>query len=88
VTVYSILLKRHGIEWGATDMSGALWSATGECVIALIFLAYGLTDKPLHFNRFDLWKKPLSVWGARLIYIPIGALFLVLGIRDLAHAVR
>lgn len=66
----------------------SVWSAIGESIIAVVFLAYGLTNKPLQFNRFSLRKKPMSVLEARLVYIPVGALFLFLAIRDLAHAGR
>jgi hypothetical protein len=65
---------------------GRLWAAIGECGIAAVFLAYGLTKTPLHFNEFNPVKKPMSVLTARLIYLPIGALFLFFGIRDLIHA--
>jgi hypothetical protein len=41
-----------------------LWSALGECVIAVGFLAYGLTRKPLHFNEFNPVKRPMSVLTA------------------------
>jgi hypothetical protein len=55
-------------------------------MIAMVFLAYGLTKGPLHFNEFNLIKKPMSVRTARLVYLPIGALFLFFGVRDLIRA--
>jgi len=71
---------------GDDCLNGALWSAFGECMIAVVFLAYGLTKRPLHFNESNLIKKPMSVRTARLVYLPIGALFLFFGIRDLIRA--
>jgi hypothetical protein len=68
-------------------MSGVPWNAIGEGIGAAVFLAYGLTGKPLHFNEFNLRKKPLSVLGARLVYIPMGTLLLFFALRDLARAV-
>jgi hypothetical protein len=69
-------------------MQGSLWAAIGECVIAVIFLAYGLTRKPLEFNELNPIKKPMSVVTARLIYLPIGTLILLFGLRDLLRAIR
>jgi len=68
-------------------MSGVPWNAIGEGIGAAVFLAYGLTRKPLHFNEVNLRKKPLSVLGARLVYIPMGTLLLFFALRDFARAV-
>lgn len=69
-------------------MKPTLWSALGECVIAVGFLAYGLTRKPLPFNELNPVKKPISVLAARLIYLPPAAVILFFGIRDLIHIMR
>ncbi len=69
-------------------MKGTVWSAFGECVIAAAFLAYGLTRKPLHLNEFNPVKKPVSVLAARLVYLPLGVLFLLFGIRDFVRALH
>jgi hypothetical protein len=69
-------------------MKGDLWAAIVECGIAAVFLAYGLTKRPLHLNEFNPVKKPISVLTARLTYLPIGALLLFLGVRDLVRAIR
>lgn len=44
---------------------------------------YGLTREPLYFNEFNPCKKPLPVWAARLVYIPMAIFFLYFGVRAL-----
>lgn len=66
-------------------MSSALWGPVGFTGIGVVFLVYGFTSKPLEFNALNPIKRPLPVWAARLIYLPIGVLFVGLGIRDLAR---
>ncbi len=63
-----------GMFAGDTDQ-GSLWSALFLFLIGTVFLYYGLTRTPLHFNRFNPWKKPLPVWTARLVYIPMALFF-------------
>jgi hypothetical protein len=67
----------------------SIW--TGLPLIAaglFIFVRYGLTRDPLYFNDLNPWKKPLPVWAARLIYIPMGLIFLYWGVQSLVHALR
>jgi len=66
-------------------MSDALWTSIGCTAIGVIFLVYGFTSKPLEFNVLNCIKRPLPVWAARLIYLPLGSLFVALGIRDLTR---
>ena len=53
-----------------------------------ILFRYGLTQKPLPFNYFNPWKKPLPVWAARVVYIPMAVLFLYYGLLNMATASR
>ena len=58
------------------------------CLIGCGFLFNGLTRKPLEFNPFNPWKKPLSVRTARIVYIPAAVLCFLFGLRDIIHALR
>lgn len=49
--------------------------------MSLVFIAYGMTRKPLWFN--NRWPGPLSIRAARMIYLPVGLLFLCLFVRQL-----
>lgn len=69
-------------------MQGRLWTVIGECFIGAVFLAYGLTKKPLEFNELNPIKKPVSVLAARIVFLPLGALFLFFGLRDLMRVIR
>jgi len=64
-------------------MSDELWPCIIQLVIGLYFSAYGLTRKPVEFHPLNPVKRPLPVWAARLLYLPIGVVILGFGIRDL-----
>jgi len=66
-------------------MSSALWGPIGFTGIGAVFLRYGFTRKPLEFNALNLIRMPLPVWAARLIYLPIGLLFIGFGIREFSR---
>ncbi len=67
---------------------GSLWSTVFLLLMGGVFLFYGLTREPLYFNRFNPWKKPLSVRAARVIYIPMALLFFYFALRSLLDALR
>ena len=48
-----------------------------------VLFRHGLTREPLYFNEFNPWKKPLPVWAARLVYIPLALFFLYWAVRNL-----
>jgi hypothetical protein len=50
---------------------------------SFILFRYGLTREPLYFNPFNPRRKPIPVWVARLIYIPLAALFFYGAVRNL-----
>jgi hypothetical protein len=54
----------------------SLWGGVAYCLMGIVFLYYGMTKTPLYFNEFNPWKKPVSVWLARVLYIPAGVLLL------------
>lgn len=56
------------------------------CVIGLGFIASGMKRTPHEMNYLSLWKKPLSVRTARLIFFPMGLLAMFWGLRDIVHA--
>jgi hypothetical protein len=67
----------------------ALWSGILLVSAGLfVLIRYGLTREALLFNRFNPWKKPLPVWAARLIYVPMGLMFLYFGVLNLRDAYR
>ena len=68
--------------------NGQLLNGIGECVVGLIFLLYGLTRKPLDFNESNPWKGTLSIWMARLIYIPFALIAFFFGGRDLIRVLK
>ena len=68
-------------------MTTDFWSGVGLAALGGVFLLYGLTSKPLEFNAWNPVKKPLPIWAARLIYLPLGILFLGLGLRNLISLV-
>jgi len=47
-----------------------------------VLFRHGLTREPLYFNEFNPWKKPLPVWAARLIYIPLALLLFYWAVRN------
>jgi len=64
---------------------------TGGALAAFIgigFIFYGAKRAPHKFNPFNLWKKPLPVWLARSIFLPLGFIFLFLGLRDVIRALK
>jgi hypothetical protein len=65
-----------------------LWGGVFGCGVGLVFLFYGLTRKPLELNSLNLWKKPIPVWAARVVYLPMAALSLFFGVRDIIRALR
>jgi hypothetical protein len=65
-------------------LSGVLLVFAGLFVI----IRYGLTRGPLSFNESNLIKKPLPVWAARIVYIPMGLFFVCYGVRNLIEAFR
>jgi hypothetical protein len=67
---------------------GSLWSALFLFLIGLGFLYYGLTRRPLYFNRFNPWKKPLPVWAARLVYIPVALFFFYFALLNAVSALH
>jgi hypothetical protein len=69
----------HESPWGGLVLIGAG---------LLIFFRYGLTREPIFFNELNLWKKPLPVWAARLIYIPMVLVILYWGVQSLVHALQ
>jgi hypothetical protein len=58
----------------------------GGIAISLVFIAYGMTRRPLCFNNW--WPRPLSVRAARMVYLPIGLLFSCLSVRQLILMLR
>jgi len=64
------------------------WGGVFGCGVGLVFLFYGLTRKPLELNSLNLWKKPIPVWAARVVYLPMAALSLFFGVRDIIRALR
>ena len=65
-----------------------LWGGVFGCGVGLVFLFYGLTRKPLELNSLNPWKKPIPVWAARVVYLPMAALSLFFGLRDVIRALR
>ena len=66
----------------------SLWSTVGLLLMGSVFLFYGLTREPLYFNRFNPWKKPLPVWAARVLYIPMALFFFYFALRSLLGVIR
>ena len=66
-------------------MSNGFWNGIVVIGMGAVFLAYGFTTKPLEFNSVNPRKRPLSVWAARLIYLPLGIVCVGFGIRDLVR---
>lgn len=66
----------------------SLWAGMVGCLIGIGFLAYGFKRTPQYFNSLNPWQKPLPVWLARMLYLPIGVLCLFFGLCDLFHALR
>jgi hypothetical protein len=67
---------------------GPLWSTGVLLLVGGVALFYGLTREPLRFNRFNPWKKPLPVWAARVVYIPMALFFFYFALRSLLDALR
>jgi hypothetical protein len=65
-----------------------LWGGVFGCGVGLVFLFYGLTRKPLETNFLDPLQKPIPVWAARVVYLPLAAFCLFLGLRDIIRALR
>jgi len=63
-----------------------LWGGILGCAAGCGFLYYGLTRRPLKFNRFNPWDKPLSVRAARIVYLPMAGLCFFFGVRDILRA--
>ena len=66
----------------------SIWSGLLGCLMGVGFIAYGAKRTAHPFNPFNLWQKPLPVWAARVIYYPIGLVFVFLGIRDLIRILK
>jgi len=56
------------------------------CLIGIGFILYGAKQTAHEFNPFNIWKKPLPVWLARYIFLPLGALCMFFGLRDVIRA--
>jgi hypothetical protein len=72
----------------AKQTSNPLLASLLAILIGTGFLYYGLTRQPLYFNRFNPWKKPLPVWAARLVYLPMAFVFFYFGLRGLVEGLR
>ena len=67
-----------------TDNERSIGTGVVLLLVGLFTLfRYGLTREPLYFNEFNPWKKPLPVWAARLVYIPMALFLLYFGVRNL-----
>ena len=78
-----------GLSIDASQHRESVWTAFALIGVGLfVLIRYGLTREPLHFNSLNPWKKPLPVWAARLIYIPMGLIALYWGIQGLIQALR
>ena len=76
------------INFALLGLQDGMRGGIAVCLFGLVFLYYGLTRRPLEFNPFNPWRKPLSVRAARLIYIPIAILCFLFGARDIILALR
>ena len=85
MTGYTIM---PAVVASARQPSNPLLAALVPIVIGTVFLYYGATRQPLHFNPFNPRKKPLPVWTARLVYLPMALLFFYFGLRGLVAGLR
>jgi hypothetical protein len=74
--------------WVSNSASRSLGSGLALFFMGCLVLAYGLSRNALDFNPFNLWRNPLPVWAARLIYIPMALILFYYAARNLFGALR
>jgi hypothetical protein len=89
--IVTILFSRcvsSAFAFAVATQRDLFWGGVWGCATAFVFLFYGLTRKPLELNYLNPWRKPIPVWAARLIYLPLGGLCLFFALRDLVRGLR
>ena len=86
ITVDMRMLLLNFVISSGVKNENVLWGGILACVVGCVFLRSGLTRRPLRFNPFNPWKKPLSVRAARIVYLPAAGLCFFFGVRDIVRA--
>ncbi len=66
----------------------SLWSGLLVCLIGIGFIAYGAKQTPHQFNPLNMWRRPLPAVVAKLIYYPIGIVFILFGVREIIRVLE